>query len=142
LLDAQKAVTEKGGTMRLGAQPARLESGSLAATCYGKTEISERHRHRYEFNNRYRDQFTANGMLFSGKSPDGLLVEIVELPQHPWFLAVQYHPEFKSKPTAPQPLFAGFIGAAVAHNKSRGERAAVKKSAAKEQPTAPADQLA
>jgi CTP synthase len=129
LLDAQKTITDKGGTMRLGAQPTHLEPGSLAAECYGTTEISERHRHRYEFNNRYRDQFTANGMQFSGTSPDGSLVEVIELPEHPWFLAVQYHPEFKSKPTAPQALFAGFIGAAVTRNKSRGGRGVGKKAA-------------
>jgi len=129
LLDAQKTITDKGGTMRLGAQPTKLEPGSLAEHCYGATEVSERHRHRYEFNNRYRDQFTAHGMRFSGTSPDGSLVEVVEIPEHPWFLAVQYHPEFKSKPTKPQPLFAGFIGAAVARNKSRGERGTAKKPA-------------
>ncbi len=133
LLDAQKAITDKGGTMRLGAQPTHLEPGSVAARCYGKTEISERHRHRYEFNNRYRDQFSEHGMRFSGTSPDGSLVEVIELPEHPWFLAVQYHPEFKSKPTAPQALFAGFIGAAVARNKSRGERGTAKKVAGKEE---------
>jgi CTP synthase len=133
LLDEQKTITDKGGTMRLGAQPTNLEPGSLAARCYGTTEISERHRHRYEFNNVYRSQFVANGMLFSGTSPDGSLVEVVELPDHPWFLAVQYHPEFKSKPTAPQALFAGFIGAAVQRNRSRGERAATKKSEPREQ---------
>ena len=119
--------------MRLGAQPTKLEPGSLAAKCYGTTEVSERHRHRYEFNNRYRQQFAAHGMQFSGTSPDGSLVEIVELPEHPWFLAVQFHPEFKSKPTTPQPLFAGFIGAAVEHNKSRGERDAAKKRPKKTQ---------
>ena len=123
LLDAQKTITDKGGTMRLGAQPTQAGARQRRRRrCYGKTEISERHRHRYEFNNRYRDQFAAHGMRFSGTSPDGSLVEVIELPEHPWFLAVQYHPEFKSKPTAPQPLFAGFIGAAVARNKSRGER--------------------
>jgi CTP synthase len=132
LLDAQKTITDKGGTMRLGAQPTRLEDGSLAATCYGKTEVSERHRHRYEFNNRYRDQFVANGMRFSGTSPDGSLVEIVELPEHPWFLAVQYHPEFKSKPTAPQALFSGFVDAAIQRNKSRGERSSQKNAGGKE----------
>lgn len=110
--------------MRLGAQPTKLEAGSLAARCYGKSEVSERHRHRYEFNNRYRDQFTAHGMKFSGTSPDGSLVEVVELPDHPWFLAVQYHPEFKSKPTKPQALFAGFVGAAVERKKARNERGA------------------
>jgi CTP synthase len=127
LLDEQKTITDKGGTMRLGAQATRLEPGSLAANCYGKTEISERHRHRYEFNNVYRQQFTAHGMRFSGTSPDGSLVEVIELPDHPWFLAVQYHPEFKSKPTSPQPLFAGFVGAAVQRNRSRSERGATKR---------------
>ncbi|MEX2310799.1 MAG: CTP synthase [Pirellulales bacterium] len=139
LLDEQKTITDKGGTMRLGAQPTRLDPDSLAARCYGSTEISERHRHRYEFNNVYRQQFAAHGLRFSGTSPDGSLVEVIELPEHPWFLAVQYHPEFKSKPTTPQPLFAGFIGAAVQRSRSRGERAATKKAAAKEQPAA-ADQ--
>ena len=115
------------------AQPTHLEPGSLAAECYGTTEISERHRHRYEFNNRYRDQYIANGMQFSGTSPDGSLVEVVELPEHPWFLAVQYHPEFKSKPTVPQALFAGFIGAAVARNKSRGGGGIGKKAAGEEE---------
>ncbi|MCC7474232.1 MAG: CTP synthase [Pirellulales bacterium] len=130
LLDAQKNVTEKGGTMRLGAQPTRLEPGSLAANCYGTTEVSERHRHRYEFNNRYREQFAAHGLRFSGTSPDGSLVEVIELPGHPWFLAVQYHPEFKSKPTKAQPLFAGFIGAAVEHRKRRGDRASAQRASA------------
>jgi CTP synthase len=122
LLDEQKTITDKGGTMRLGAQPARLEPGSIAATCYGATAISERHRHRYEFNNVYRQQFAAHGTRFSGTSPDGALVEIIELTEHPWFLAVQYHPEFKSKPTNPQPLFAGFVEAAVQRNRNRSER--------------------
>jgi CTP synthase len=124
LLDEQKAITDKGGTMRLGAQPARLEPGSLAARTYNATEISERHRHRYELNNIYRQQFVANGLAMSGRSPDGSLVEIVELPGHRWFLAVQYHPEFKSKPTAAQPLFKGFIAAAVAHHAAKHDRAA------------------
>lgn len=124
LLDEQKNVTDMGGTMRLGAQPTKLVEGSIAAKCYGKDNVNERHRHRYEFNNRYRDQFTANGMRFSGTSPDGSLVEVVELEDHPWFLAVQYHPEFKSKPIAAQPLFSGFIGAAVEQRRRRIERAA------------------
>jgi CTP synthase len=132
LLDEQKTITDKGGTMRLGAQPARLEPGSLAARCYGATEITERHRHRYEFNNIYRQQFAAHGMRFSGTSPDSSLVEIVELPSHPWFLAVQYHPEFKSKPTAPQPLFAGFIGAAAAHSKAKASRGTSQKQGREE----------
>jgi CTP synthase len=113
LLDEQKTITDKGGTMRLGAQPALLDPSSRAAACYGSTMISERHRHRYEFNNVYRQKFMANGLLVAGASPDGSLVEIIELPDHPWFVAVQFHPEFKSKPTRAQPLFAGFVGAAI-----------------------------
>jgi CTP synthase len=135
LLDEQKEITQKGGTMRLGAQPTRLELGSEAARCYGKSNISERHRHRYEFNNVYRQQFTAHGMRFSGTSPDGSLVEVIELPEHPWFVAVQYHPEFKSKPTAPQPLFAGLVGAAVARSRSGGVQSSAKKTPAKEKLT-------
>jgi CTP synthase len=141
LLDEQRTITDKGGTMRLGSQPSKLDPKSLAAECYGRTEIFERHRHRYEFNNVYRQQFAAHGMRFAGTSPDGALVEIVELAEHPWFVAVQYHPEFKSKPTAPQPLFAGFVGAAVERSRSRGERAAVKRPVVKvQQPAASADQ--
>src|SRR5581483_1114670 len=95
---------------------------SKAYACYNSETIFERHRHRYEFNNIYRQQFAANGMLFAGTSPDNSLVEIVELPNHPWFVAVQFHPEFKSKPTAAQPLFAGFIGGALERHALRGER--------------------
>ena len=123
LLDEQRSITDKGGTMRLGAQPASLDPSSRSAACYGSENIRERHRHRYEFNNIYRHQFTAHGMLVAGSSPDGALVEIIELPTHPWFLAVQFHPEFKSKPTAAQPLFAGFIAAALDRRSIRGERA-------------------
>ncbi|MEO0528962.1 MAG: CTP synthase, partial [Planctomycetota bacterium] len=123
LLDEQLGVVDKGGTMRLGAQPAVLADDSIALRCYGQREISERHRHRYEFNNQYRQQYEAHGLRFTGTSPDGGLVEIVEVPDHPWFLAVQYHPEFKSKPIAAQPLFAGFVGAAVEHRNRRKERA-------------------
>jgi CTP synthase len=122
LLDEQEKITDKGGTMRLGAHPARLRPGSKAAECYGAEEISERHRHRYEFNNVYRQQFTAHGMEMIGMSPDGSLVEIVEIPEHPWFVAVQFHPEFKSQPTRPHPLFDGFIGAAVRRHASRAEK--------------------
>ena len=96
---------------------------SRAAACYGKLEISERHRHRYEFNNVYRQQFLANGMAVTGTSPDGTLVEITEIPEHPWFVAVQFHPEFKSQPTRPQPLFHGFIKAALRRHLERPERA-------------------
>jgi CTP synthase len=123
LLDEQKTITDLGGTMRLGAQTATLEPTSRAASCYGTDEISERHRHRYEFNNVYRQQFAKGGMMFAGTSPDGSLVEIVELPAHPWFVAVQFHPEFKSKPTQAHPLFSGLIGAAIERHATRGERA-------------------
>ncbi len=120
LLDEQRSITDKGGTMRLGAQTALLDPSSRAAACYGSQRISERHRHRYEFNNQYRQQFAANGMLIAGTSPDGALVEVVELPDHPWFVAVQFHPEFKSKPTAAHALFSGFIGAAVERRLAKG----------------------
>jgi CTP synthase len=125
LLDEQRNITSKGGTMRLGAQTAKLVDGSKARECYDAEQISERHRHRYEFNNTYRQQFAAHGMAFTGTSPDGKLVEILELPEHPWFLAVQYHPEFKSKPTAAQPLFAGFVKAAIEKHSARSEPATV-----------------
>ncbi len=120
LLDEQRTITDKGGTMRLGAQPAHLAPGSKAAIAYGRQVVSERHRHRYEFNNLYRQQFEANGLAFSGTSPDGSLVEIIELVNHPWFVAVQFHPEFKSKPTAAHPLFSGFVKAALEKHLSRG----------------------
>jgi CTP synthase len=113
LLDEQKTITDKGGTMRLGAQPAKLVPKSKAAQAYGTEHIFERHRHRYEFNNDYRQKFVDGGMQIAGTSPDGSLVEIVEIADHPWFVGVQYHPEFKSQPTKSHPLFAGFIGAAL-----------------------------
>jgi CTP synthase len=122
LLDEQKNVTDKGGTMRLGAQPARLAPDSKSCAAYGTELIAERHRHRYEFNNMYRKQFVAHGVRFAGTSPDGTLVEIMELPAHPWFVAVQFHPEFKSKPTAAHPLFADFVGAAIQRHATRAER--------------------
>ncbi|MEJ2678166.1 MAG: CTP synthase, partial [Gemmatimonadota bacterium] len=114
LMDSQRQVTDMGGTMRLGAYPARLRPDSRAYKIYGAAEISERHRHRYEVNNAYRDILAERGMRFSGLSPDGNLVEILELPDHPWFLGCQFHPELKSRPTRPHPLFASFIGAAMA----------------------------
>ncbi len=113
LLDEQKTITDKGGTMRLGAQPAVLSAGSKAAACYRTGEISERHRHRYEFNNDYRERLGDKGLKATGTNPDGSLVEIIELESHPWFVAVQFHPEFKSQPTRPHPLFSGFVAAAV-----------------------------
>jgi CTP synthase len=102
-----------GGTMRLGAYPAVLGANSVAASIYGATEISERHRHRYEVNMAYREQLEGHGLIFSGMSPDGLLPEVVERPDHPWFIGVQFHPELKSKPFDPHPLFAGFVAAAL-----------------------------
>ncbi len=122
LLDEQREITQMGGTMRLGSQPARLVDGSRAHGAYGREAIDERHRHRYEFNNVYRQQFEAHGMTFAGTSPDGELVEIVELASHPWFLAVQFHPEFKSKPTKAHPLFAGFIQAAIERRSRRQKK--------------------
>jgi len=115
LLASQRDVSDMGGTMRLGAYPARLRSGSLAARAYNSVEISERHRHRWEVSNAYRDLLAEHGLRFSGQSPDGGLVEIIELPGHPWFLGCQFHPELKSRPTRPHPLFASFIGAARRH---------------------------
>ena len=111
LLDEQKKVTKKGGTMRLGSQPCQLKVGTRAAHLYGAFVITERHRHRYEFNNGYRELFEKSGFVFSGTSPDGKLVEIIELPEHPFFIASQFHPEFQSKPNKPHPLFKGFIAA-------------------------------
>ena len=120
LLDEQRNVTQLGGTMRLGAQPCRLVADTTAQKAYQTTElISERHRHRYEFNNVYRSQYEAHGMRFSGLSPDGGLVEIIELPSHPFFLAVQFHPEFKSKPTKAHPLFSRFVEAAIERRSGR-----------------------
>jgi CTP synthase len=113
LMSDQRTVEKKGGTMRLGSYPCVLEKGSRAHEAYGTTEIQERHRHRYEFNNVYRDQLTKHGLVLSGLSPDSRLVEIVELQQHPWFLATQFHPEFNSRPRRPHPLFKGFIQAAL-----------------------------
>lgn len=112
LLDEQQNITDKGGTMRLGAQVSDVKDGTRAIECYGEKSISERHRHRYEFNNTYRQQLEANGLVISATSEDDALVEIVETVDHPWFVAVQFHPEFKSKPTAAHPLFSGFVQAA------------------------------
>jgi CTP synthase len=110
----QRTMAEKGGTMRLGLYPARLTPGSKAAAVYGSELIYERHRHRFEVNNRYRPLLEAAGMIMSGQSPDGRLVEIVEIKDHPWFVASQFHPEFRSRPDRPHPLFDGFVGTAVA----------------------------
>jgi CTP synthase len=114
LMESQQHVTDMGGTMRLGAYPCRLQRGSRAAEVYGVAEVSERHRHRYEVANAYRELFVQHGMRLSGLSPDGQLVEMIELPDHPWFVGCQFHPELQSRPTRPHPLFAGFIAAATA----------------------------
>ncbi|MGQ0712406.1 MAG: CTP synthase [Gemmatimonadaceae bacterium] len=125
LMESQQHVTDMGGTMRLGAYPCRLRPGSLAAEVYGVPEVSERHRHRYEVSNSYRDLFAEHGLRFSGLSPDGSLVEMIELPSHPWFIGCQFHPELRSRPTRPHPLFAGFIaGAARAKRGVRERRSA------------------
>jgi CTP synthase len=118
-------VEELGGTMRLGAYPCRLKEGSLARRIYGAAEISERHRHRYEVNQKYLQTLTEHGLVISGLSPDGKFVEMVEAPDHPWFLGCQFHPEYKSKPTEPHPLFVSYIGAALAEQRRRaqGEKA-------------------
>jgi CTP synthase len=108
----QVGVEEKGGTMRLGAYPCKLKEGSLAHSVYGEPQISERHRHRYEVQNQYRSTLEQHGLVISGTSPDGELVEMIELGDHPYFIACQFHPEFKSRPTRPHPLFARFVEAA------------------------------
>jgi CTP synthase len=113
------ASSEKGASMRLGAYPCRLTAGSLARQAYGSDEIAERHRHRYEFNNDYMARLADKGLVFSGMSPTGDLVEIVELREHPWFLGCQFHPEFKSRPMAPHPLFRDFIRAALAYSQNK-----------------------
>jgi CTP synthase len=113
LMEDQRSVSQRGGTMRLGAWPCILAPDRLTRKAYGIDKISERHRHRYEFNNGYRKRFESHGLVASGTSPDGTIVEIVELLDHPWFLAVQFHPEFKSKPTEAHPLFRDFVGAAL-----------------------------
>jgi CTP synthase len=115
LMEEQKQITAKGGTMRLGAYPCELKPGTLAYSIYGANSVSERHRHRWEFNNRYMEQFEKAGMVASGKNPATGLVEIVELPEHPFFIGVQYHPELKSTVENPQPIFVRFIKAAKAY---------------------------
>jgi CTP synthase len=115
LLPGQEEIEDKGATMRLGAYPCILKQGTKAYEAYGKAEISERHRHRYEFNNEYRERLSEAGLVFSGMSPDGNLVEVIEIPDHPFFVASQFHPEFASKPFAPHPLFVAFTKAAKLH---------------------------
>jgi CTP synthase len=123
-----KGVDQLGGTMRLGAYPCLLEHSSLAEQAYGAREISERHRHRYEFNRDFEPELTVHGLRLTGQTPDGVYVEICELPGHPWYLGCQFHPEFKSKPLEPHPLFRAFIGAALEHRESKSQ--AVRESLA------------
>ncbi len=126
LLPEQKEVSEKGGTMRLGAGPVKLHDGTRIRECYGEPVVYERHRHRYEVNNHLRRRLESAGLIYSGTSPDERLVEAIELPpeQHPFFIASQFHPEFKSRPDRPSPLFRGLVGAALAHAHGEGERGA------------------
>ena len=119
LLDEQRAVTALGGTMRLGAYPCKLRTASNASKAYGSDQVSERHRHRYEFNQAYLSSFEEHGAKMTGSSPDGTLCEVMEIADHPWMLGVQFHPEFKSKPTDPHPLFVAFIKAAYEHSEER-----------------------
>jgi CTP synthase len=114
-----KGVDELGGTMRLGAYPCQLSEGSFARQAYGAAEISERHRHRYEFNREFEQILTSNGLRLTGQTPDGMYVEICEIADHPWYLGCQFHPEFKSKPLEPHPLFSAFIGATVKYRDVR-----------------------
>ncbi|MBW7455593.1 gamma-glutamyl-gamma-aminobutyrate hydrolase family protein, partial [Paenibacillus sepulcri] len=118
LLPEQKDIEDLGGTMRLGLYPCKLAAGSLAEREYSDELVYERHRHRYEFNNEFRERIESGGLRISGTSPDGRLVEMIELPEHPWFLAVQFHPEFTSRPNRPQPLFRGFVRAALLRSES------------------------
>jgi CTP synthase len=120
LMNDQQGVEDKGGTMRLGAYPCKLKAGTLAAKIYGREDVNERHRHRFEVNNAFRDQLSQHGLVLAGTSPDGSLVEMVELPSHPYFVACQFHPEFKSRPTQAHPLFTAFVRAA---RERRDERA-------------------
>jgi CTP synthase len=119
LLPEQQDIKEKGASMRLGAWPCIIQPDSLAFTAYGQVKISERHRHRYEFNNDYKKTLTEKGLRITGMSPDGRLAEIVEIKDHPWFLGCQFHPEFKSRPIRPHPLFSGFVKAALDYAQQR-----------------------
>ena len=118
-MEDQNNITDIGGTLRLGAYPCVLDENSKAYQLYGSKDISERHRHRYEVNNYYREDLVKAGLSLCGLSPDGKIVEMIELPNHPWFIATQAHPEFKSRPNRPHPLFRGFVGAALEHKENR-----------------------
>jgi len=131
LMDEQRRVVDKGGTMRLGSYPCTLRPGTKAREVYGVDEVVERHRHRYEFNNEYREQFEAAGLIPSGTLPDGSLVEICELRDHPWMVGSQFHPEFRSRPNRSHPLFSGFVAAARERSRARGESAGISGSHAR-----------
>ncbi|MGE5212974.1 MAG: CTP synthase, partial [Nitrospirota bacterium] len=120
LLEEQRGVRKKGASMRLGTWPTKIAPGTLAEKIYGDAEVKERHRHRYEFNMKYRDRMNSKGFVISGTSPDGTLAELIELRDHPYFVGCQYHPEFQSKPNRPHPLFKGFIAAALTYQ-ARGK---------------------
>lgn len=141
LLPEQQDVVELGGTMRLGLYPCRLTPNTLAARLYQREVIYERHRHRYEFNNAYRNLFLESGYSISGTSPDGRLVEIIELPNHPFFIATQFHPEFQSRPSSPHPLFKGFIQAALGKLESLGDVKEKETVATPQQPTPSTDTI-
>jgi len=126
LLPEQRDVEDMGGTMRLGVYPCKLQAGTIAQAAYGEPVVYERHRHRFEFNNHYRDVLQEAGMVFSGTSPNGRLVEVIELRDHPFFVASQFHPEFRSRPSKPHPLFRDFVGAVVARAGIAAEPAAVE----------------
>jgi CTP synthase len=120
-MDEQRNVKNKGGTMRLGAYPCTLKEGTLSHQAYGEINISERHRHRYELNNKFKGLLEDKGMVMSGLSPDGKLVEIIELPDHPWFVGVQFHPELKSRAVTGSPLFISFISAALKYRRKKNQ---------------------
>ena len=138
LLEEQRNVKNKGASMRLGTWPTQIVKGTLAEKLYGQSEVMEHHRHRYEFNMKYREKMAGKGFIISGTSPDGTLAELIELREHPYFVGCQYHPEFQSKPNKPHPLFKGFIQAALAYKPKRAPRAA---SDPKSQPRVPAEEL-
>jgi CTP synthase len=118
LLEEQRDVQNKGASMRLGTWPTKIAKGTLAERIYGQSDVMERHRHRYEFNVKYREPMEEKGFVISGTSPDGTLAELIELRDHPYFIGCQYHPEFQSKPNKPHPLFKGFIEACLAHDRN------------------------
>ena len=122
LMESQQGISKKGGTMRLGAYPCKIRPDTIMSTAYGAEMISERHRHRYEFNNNFREQIESKGMLITGTSPTGELVETVEIPDHPFYIGVQFHPEFKSRPNRAHPLFKAFVAASLKRSKEHADQ--------------------